>query len=135
LIQGAHVLIAMRRNEPHWLLTDQDAKTYGTALANVARHFEISATQKMLDFSALFICACNMETPRVYASVQARRARRERDQKPPPPSAQVFQFRQPGPPPPAAPSTPGPEQAQPDGVGVEGFTGDGIDAPPIGGHH
>lgn len=136
-MQGTHAIIAMRRSEPHWLMTDQDAKVYGTAIANVMRHFSIGASQKAIDFLALFICATNMESPRIYMSMRNRQARRagQQPQQPRGP-AQVFEFT----PRPAstpagqpAPSDPAPVQQQPDGGGVEGFTGDGIDAP-IGGH-
>jgi hypothetical protein len=120
-----HAIVGMKRNEPHWLLTEQDAKVYGTALANAMRHLPIGATQKALDFTALAICAFNMETPRVYASMRNQQQRRAQAATPPPPGATVFQFR----PPPANGAAP-----EPSGSGVEGFTGDGVDSP-IGGHH
>lgn len=135
LLSGVHALIALRRNEQHWLLSEADAKTYGAAVANAARHLPIGATQKALDFAALAICTINIETPRVYASVRNSRARRAaRDgQSPQGGGATVFQFRPPPPnsPPPPAPSAPGP--VPPDGAGADGFQQDGIDGP-IGGH-
>lgn len=137
-MQGAHALLAMRLDQPHWLLNDADAKTYGAAIANAMRHLPIGATQKAVDFSALFICAINVETPRVYASTRIAKARRQAREQPPTPSAVVYPFPSAAPqqsqsPPPgaAAPATP----ANGSGVAVEGFTDDGIDAPPIGGHH
>lgn len=122
----------MRRNEQHWLLNDADARTYGTAIANAMRHLPIGATQKAIDFSALLICAINMETPRVYQSMRTARARRHQQQQQTeteaPGGATVYAFTRPSSPPPQ-PAPP----AGPSGVVMEGFTGDGIDAP-IGGH-
>jgi hypothetical protein len=134
-MQGLHLAIAMRRNEPHWMLTDGDAKIYGQACANVARHFSLGASQKAVDFLALMVVGTNMESPRIYASMRAARARR--NPSPQQRTAEVFQFRQPDPAP--APSAPTPETPpppagqQPSGLGVEGFAVDGIDGP-LGGH-
>lgn len=127
-----HGLIALQRREPHWLLTDQDAKTYGGALANAMRHVPIGVTQKALDFSALIFCIINMETPRVMASARNARERRRNPNAEPRGPAQVFEFRPPNPPPPPQPSAASPPP-QPEGMAAEGFTGDGIDGP-IGGH-
>src|ERR1700733_8936502 len=38
VIQGAHLIMAQLRSEPHWLINDDDAKRYGQAMANAARH-------------------------------------------------------------------------------------------------
>jgi len=116
------------------MLTDQDAKTYGAAIANAMRHIPIGITQKALDFSALAFCIINMETPRVMASTRNARERRRNPNAEPRGPAQVFEFR----PPPAAASPPPPPPngaapVQPDVSGDVGFTGDGIDSP-IGGH-
>jgi hypothetical protein len=128
-MQGAHALIAMRRNEPHWLLTDADATTYGRAIANAMRHVPIGVSQKALDFSALAFCVVNFESPRIYASTRARRQRRSSAEQPAP-TATVYPFPSAAPQAPPHPSA----AAAPNGGGtVEGFTGDGVDAP-IGGH-
>ena len=117
----------MQRNEPHWLLSEGDAKLYGNALKNALRHIPVQVAQKSIDFTTLFICAMNFETPRVYASYRNRRARRD----PPPPqrpaTAQVYTLHPNNPPPPPSAAT-----APAGGGGLEGFTGDGIDSP-IGG--
>ncbi|PWT78037.1 MAG: hypothetical protein C5B60_01780 [Chloroflexi bacterium] len=127
----------MRRNEPHWLLSDDDAKVYGDHLQKALRHMPLGATQKSLDFAMLFICAVNFEAPRIYQSRRNSRANRARQANPA--GATVFQFR---PHPQAAsappPVTPDPQQPVGGGVegplpgSVEGFQQDGIDAP-IGG--
>jgi hypothetical protein len=137
LLQGFHAIIAMQRQEPHWLLNDADAKQYGQALANAARHLPIAVAQKYADYSAFVMVCFAMETPRIARSVQLAQSRR---QGPPRGPAQVFQFRppQPAPNPPAGPTTTGgapqtattQETAQspdpfPDGLGLDGQ----LDAP------
>jgi hypothetical protein len=85
----------MRRAEPHWLLSDADARRYGAALANALSHLPVKVAQKYLDFSTLAFCVFEMELPRVMLSHQLAQAR-----KPAPgaaPSAEVFQFHQPRP--------------------------------------
>lgn len=133
-------MIAMRRNEPHWLLSEQDAKTYGAAIGNAMRHLPMNASQKALDFSALLFCAMHMETPRIYASVRnAHNARNRRNAHPDaglnsqavggrdvPGGATVYPF--PNSPPQPGAAAPSPPQ----GGGVEGFTGEGVDSPPMG---
>jgi hypothetical protein len=99
LIGGFHAIIAMQRNEPHWLLSDDDAKRYGAALANALRHMPIKAAQKTIDYATLVMVAFVMETPRVVRSIQIARA-----PKPPRSPAQVFQFVNPNAPPPPATS-------------------------------
>jgi hypothetical protein len=70
LLQGFHAIIALRRDEPHWMLNEADAKRYGAALANALRHFPLQTTQKAIDFSVLVFCIFEMETPRVVKSIQ-----------------------------------------------------------------
>jgi hypothetical protein len=105
VIQGFHAVVAMQRNEPHWLLNDADARRYGLALANAARHFPVKTTQRAIDMSALIFCVVQMETPRFVISRQlaAQRARGG----PPRGPAQVFQFVNPNAPtpPPSATAT------------------------------
>jgi hypothetical protein len=107
VIQGFHAVIAMQRSEPHWLLNDADAKRYGQALANAARHFPVRATQKAIDLSALIFCAVQMETPRFVIS---RQLAAQRAKGPPRGPAQVFQFNGRPTPPPSATASPPPSQ-------------------------
>jgi hypothetical protein len=107
LLQGFHAIIAMQRSEAHWMLSDDDAKRYGTALANALRHMPIKAAQKTIDYSTLVMVAFVMETPRIVRSAQL--ARQPKAQ-PPRGPAQVFQFvpnpaQAPASPPPAAAAT------------------------------
>jgi hypothetical protein len=135
VLQGFHAVIAFQRSEQHWLLSDDDAKRYGTALGNALRHLPIKAAQKTIDYSAFVFVAFAIETPRIVRSAQlAREARNPQPRRPP---AQVFQFTpvstgasaSPASPPPAAtnatpassPPSPGimPE-GPPDGAGFGG---------------
>jgi hypothetical protein len=113
LISGFHAIIAMQRNEPHWLLSDADALRYGTALANALRHMPIKAAQKTIDYSTLVMVAFVMETPRIGMSWKLAR----QPKAPPRGPAQVFQFVQPTSPPPAASATPGASPASSGGTG------------------
>jgi hypothetical protein len=102
LLQGFHAVVAMTRAEPHWMLTDDDAKRYGTALSNALRHMPIQAAQKSIDYATLVIVAFAMEAPRVGRSVQIARAKGQAPQRGPfQGGAQVFQFH------------PNPSQSQP----------------------
>jgi hypothetical protein len=113
LIGGFHAIIAMQRNEPHWLLNDDDAKRYGTALANALRHMPIKAAQKTIDYSTLVMVAFVMETPRIVRSVQLARAPKQQFR----PQAVVYPF---APPQPASPpSSPAATATSPtDGAGL-----------------
>ena len=105
LLQGFHAIIAMQRSEAHWMLSDDDAKRYGTALANALRHMPVRVAQKYVDYSTLVMVAFVMETPRVVRSIQIARAPKQPQRGP----AQVFQFVQPQPQPqPASPPSPSP---------------------------
>lgn len=110
LISGFHAIIAMQRNEPHWLLSDADSTRYGTALANALRHMPIKAAQKTIDYSTLVMVAFVMETPRIVRSAQLARQPKPSPNRGP---AQVFQFVNPNAPasPTATAAPPGPASA------------------------
>jgi hypothetical protein len=139
-LQMTHFGIAALTKQGHWQLTDQDAKAFAQAGRNVARHYSIAATQKALDWYALILAIGSIEGVRVATSYKIARARRtSRAASTPAPGggATVFHFKSPHPP--AAPNPQPAADPQPTGGGVEGFTGDGVDAPlgglpPIGGH-
>jgi hypothetical protein len=96
----------MTRQEPHWLVNDADAKRYGAALANAARHFPLKTTQKALDIGVLIFCIAQIETPRVVMSSTLAKQKAQ----PPRGPAQVFQFNgRPAPPPSATASSPSPQ--------------------------
>jgi hypothetical protein len=136
VLQGFHAVIAFQRAEPHWLLSDDDAKRYGTALGNALRHLPIKAAQKTIDYTALVFVAFAIETPRIVRSTQLARQPARAPQRGP---AQVFQFHNPNAQaPPAATSPPaGSPSAASSGQGppsdfAEGpldFGGFGGDAP------
>jgi hypothetical protein len=106
-----HAVVAMRRG-PHWLLSDPDAKAYGTALANALRHLPVTMAQKYVDFAALGVAIVAYEGPRMGIDMQLRAQRQAGARRPPQGPAQVFQFtpRQAGPEAPAEvpPDTPPP---------------------------
>jgi len=104
VIQGGHLIIAQLRNEGHWLISDDDAKRYGQAMANAARHFPLKTTQKAIDVGAFIMAAFIIESPRVIRSVQLARAPKGPQRGP----AQVFQFVHPQPQP-----QPQPQPVQP----------------------
>lgn len=131
LLSGFHAIIAMQRNEPHWMLSDADANRYGQALANALRHMPIRAAQKTIDYSTFVMMVFVMETPRIAKSVQLARAGA---QPAPRPAAPVFQFVRPSQPPspttpPASPTTPPANSGAPPDLAVgppdgSGFGGD-----------
>lgn len=110
-------MIAMRRDEPHWLLNDGDARQYGQALQNALRHIPITRAQKTLDFAMLVIAAGQFEIPRVYLSAQLARQRAAQAHRGGP--APVFQFRPPPSPasPPSPPGGPSPQSSPAGGTG------------------
>jgi hypothetical protein len=105
----------MRRNEPHWLLNDQDGKAYAQALVNAMRHLPVGVPQKVTDFSALAFMVFNMESPRVLRSAQLAAQRRN----PPRGPATVFQFHPAAPAPQASTETSGSPPPFPEGLGID----------------
>lgn len=77
LLQGMHAIVAMRMEQPHWLLNDADARVYGQALQNAIRHIPVRAAQKSIDFAMLACAVAQFELPRVYLSLQAAKAARQ----------------------------------------------------------
>lgn len=69
--------MAQLRSEPHWLINDDDAKRYGQAMANAARHFPLKATQKAIDCGAFIMAAFVIESPRIIRSAQLARQPRQ----------------------------------------------------------
>jgi hypothetical protein len=98
VIQGFHAIIGGMSQQPHWFLNDADARRYGQAMANAARHFPMKAAQKTIDVSMLLITAFSIEAPRIAMSMQLARAKNSRPIGAPRGPAQVFQFINPNPP-------------------------------------
>jgi hypothetical protein len=78
IIAGIHAITALRLQQPHWQLTDADAKKYSAAWANVLRHYKVAATQKAIDHFALLMVAVEIETPRFVLSSQLKQAAQRR---------------------------------------------------------
>jgi hypothetical protein len=96
-------------------LNDADARRYGQAMANAARHFPLRTTQKALDVSMLLIVAFSIEAPRIALSMQIAKlggVPRAAQRGP----AQVFQFTNPNAP--ASPTTPASPSPPAGGAGV-----------------
>lgn len=91
----------------HWLLSDEEAKGYGQALANAIRHLPITMAQKYVDFTTLGIAIITYEGPRIAADMILRRqARNPNAARQPQPNGQVvYPFAAP-PGPPAPPNNP-----------------------------
>lgn len=117
-------MIAMRRDEPHWLLNDPDARIYGQALQNALRHIPIRRAQKSLDFAMLVIAIGQFDIPRVYLSAQIARQKAAQARRGAAPVATVYPFNRPPPPPPATPPA-GSPQSSPQGAGGPGVGGTG----------
>lgn len=125
-------MIAMARDEPHWLLDDSDAKRYGAALSNALKHIPIKAAQKTIDYSVLVVTAFLIETPRVTMSAMLAKQRMQQKQPPGFRPQVVYPF--PGNPnPQPAPVNPAPAEPRQSTAPVEGFTIEGEpDAPSVG---
>lgn len=121
-------MIATVRKEQHWLLNDADAKIYGAAVWGAMRHFPVGVSQKAIDIGAAIMMVISMESPRVWASAEAAKARRA----PPPrpqPSATVYRFTDHNPQAAGSPSPASAAAQQPGGGAVEGFRPEGSDDP------
>lgn len=118
-------MIALRRDEPHWLLSDADARVYGQALQNALRHIPIRRAQKAVDFAMLVFAAAQFDIPRIYMSSQIAKQRLN-----PQRGSVVYPFRaQPPPPPPpaGAPNPPSTAGGVSNGGGVNGASAAGLD--------
>ena len=108
------------------MLSDDDAKRYGAALANALRHMPIRAAQKTIDYSTLIMVAFVMETPRIVRSAQLARQPRT----PPRGPAQVYYpFTVQNPPPGA--NTPSQAATTTPVNQAQAGTGDGSGLPPV----
>jgi hypothetical protein len=124
-----HAIIALRRNEPHWMLSDADAKRYGAALANALRHLPVHATQKAIDFGVLAFCVFEMETPRVVLSLQLAKQAKGQAGARPRGSAKIFDF---VPPPPTGSPPPSGSNSRDESQSTAGATPPIADPPPDG---
>lgn len=86
-LQGSHAILA-HFGGPHWLIDDKDATTYAKAIQNVARHYDVRAAQKTIDWINLCGMIAFIEGTRVLAG----RLQKAQPKPPPRGPAQVFQF-------------------------------------------
>lgn len=76
----------------HWEISEGEAKQLSTAVANVARHYPIAASQKAADWGQLVIVAATIGAPRAVQSWTEREPIARRPAQQPGPAMQ-----QPGP--------------------------------------
>jgi hypothetical protein len=122
VISGFHAVIGGLARQPHWFLNDADAKRYGQAMANAARHFPLRATQKAIDVAMLIITAFAIDAPRIALSIQIAK---QRNSGVPRAGAQVFQFINPN-----ASASPPPREAAAAGASADQSPAVDADAPP-----
>lgn len=93
---GIHHTVAYFREEPHWLLSEPDAKAYAAYLHNAMRHLPVSVAQKYVDFAALGGAFVVYTGGRVVRSMQLAgtipQQQQQQQQPQPRGPAQVFQF-------------------------------------------
>lgn len=65
----------------HWRLRQEEGRALAVAASNVARHYDIGATQKMQDWGNLMICLFGVYIPRIGTTIEMKRN--------PPPRVQV----------------------------------------------
>lgn len=112
---GMHYACAAMTEQPHWLLSEPDAKAYARYVANALRHMPMTVAQKWVDFTALGGAFFVFTGGRIIQSMQLAgrigggpaAQRRPPPQQAPGGGAQVFQF------------TPNPAQEAPDGAAFE----------------
>jgi len=64
-------------NSPELILTDEEASGFLIAAQNVMRHYSVEATQKTLDWVALFGCVAGIYGPRAVKIKMRRDEERE----------------------------------------------------------
>jgi hypothetical protein len=64
---GLHVLLAERTHTPEIAISDEEGHAMQVAAQNVLRHYSVAASQKTLDWIALWACAGGVYGPRVVA--------------------------------------------------------------------
>jgi hypothetical protein len=80
---GLHTGIAMMTDTPEWQVTQDETTQFFTAAEKLARHYDIPATQKMLDTIAFIGMAGSIYVPRLAFSAQKRQAARAARTTPP----------------------------------------------------
>lgn len=63
---------------PIWALRDSEGKALALAASNVMRHYDIAASQKMLDWGAAMTTVCAIYLPRIADTIDAQERARMR---------------------------------------------------------
>jgi hypothetical protein len=79
---GLHVLLAERTQTPEIAISDEEGRAMQVAAQNVLRHYSVAASQKTLDWIALWACVGGVYGPRVVA-IAVRRQSETAAKKPP----------------------------------------------------
>jgi hypothetical protein len=125
LIHGLHWAIGSLARQPHWFVNDAEARQFGQAMVNAARHFPLHATQKTIDVAMLVMIAFSIEMPRIGISMQIAKGKASPPRRP----AQTFQFNPFINPNAASPPSPSPPSPPPAASGASGGP-PAADAPP-----
>lgn len=79
LLFSTHQMLAAVTKTPEFAIEESEAKQLATAAANVARHYDMGATQKTLDWSNLIQCLALIYGSRIYA-VRVRKKQEKEDE-------------------------------------------------------
>lgn len=70
---GIHAMLAVMVKQPALNITQQESDMLAGAIANVQRHYDMTATQKTMDFVNLATCLAIVYGPRVAVKVGSKR--------------------------------------------------------------
>jgi hypothetical protein len=80
-LTGIHALLAAGLSAPELMMTEDEGKIIGNAAAAVARHYDLQASQKAIDWGNLCVALSAFYGPRVMAiSVRRKQERAEKRQ-------------------------------------------------------
>ncbi len=67
-----HTMLAMMTKVPELMMSEMEAKTLATSIANVSRHYDVGATQKTMDWANLAFVGASIYGTRFLAVRQNR---------------------------------------------------------------
>lgn len=75
-LTGIHALLAAGLSSPELMMTEDEGKVIGTAAAAVARHYDLQASQKAIDWGNLVVALGAFYGPRIVAIRMRRKSER-----------------------------------------------------------
>lgn len=69
LLYSTHLLLSAALQQPDLALSEDEAKEIAKASANVAKHYDLGASEKVVDWGNLFLCLGVVYAPRIYKVV------------------------------------------------------------------